>query len=128
MLEIAAAVLPIGIKEESIELLVEVIVVRDIAARAGWRIELRESAPEITREPLYARPAQRLARCVLRQCEMEKVCDRAPLHQERAVHVGFADLEFGIEQHSPLGGPRRVADRQGFAGSVAKLENVTACC
>ena len=102
MLEIGAAVLPVGVEEERVELLVEIVVMRNVAARAGGRIELRKPAPEIAHEPLQARPARDLAGFVLRHGKMKEVRDRAPLHHERAVHVGFADFQFGIEQHPPL--------------------------
>ena len=41
MLEIGAAVLPVGIEEQRIEPAVEIVVMRDVAPRAAGRIELR---------------------------------------------------------------------------------------
>src|SRR5689334_23272084 len=64
-LEISAAVLPVRVEEQRVELLVEVVVVRDVAARARARIELREPAPKVAGEPLHARPTRRLAGFVL---------------------------------------------------------------
>ena len=61
MLEIGAAVLPVGIEEQRVEALVEIVVMRDVGARAGRRIELREPPPEIAQQPLRPRPGQRLA-------------------------------------------------------------------
>ena len=36
MLEIGAAVLPVGIEEERVEPLVEIVVMRDVARASGW--------------------------------------------------------------------------------------------
>ena len=48
---------------------------------------------------------------------------RAFLHAQRAVHVGFAELDFGIEDDAALGGRGHEADRDRPAGAVAESEN-----
>ena len=54
--EIGAAVLPVGIEEERIEPAVEIVMMRDVAARALARIELAEPAAGIAQQPLRPRP------------------------------------------------------------------------
>ena len=55
-LEVGAAILAVGVEEQRIELAVEVVVVRDVAARALRRIELPQPAVEVSDQPLQARP------------------------------------------------------------------------
>ena len=66
LLEIGAAVLPVGVEEQRVEALVEIVVVRDVVARARRRIELREPPPEIAQRAIAsASTGDRLARLVL---------------------------------------------------------------
>jgi hypothetical protein len=100
MLEIGAAVLPVGIEEEGVELPVEIVMVGNIAARAGGRVELRQPAPEVAQQPLRAHPARRLAATVLREGKCEEIRNRALLDHKCPIHVAFADGKLGIEQHA----------------------------
>jgi hypothetical protein len=74
------------------ELPIEVVAVRDVTSRACRRIELRQAAVEITQQPLAARPDRRPPADALIQNDGEHVRDRAVLDDDRAVHVGFAEL------------------------------------
>jgi hypothetical protein len=49
------------------------------------------------------RAAQRAAVAGLHR-HLEQIGDRAVLDHQAAVHVGFAELELGLEQHAELGG------------------------
>ena len=49
--EIGAAVLPVGIEEQGIEVAIEVVVMRRIPPCPAGRIELLQSAPKVAREP-----------------------------------------------------------------------------
>ena len=51
-LEIRAAVLPIGIEEQRIEIRVEIIMVRDVPSRALGRIELLQPARDVADQPV----------------------------------------------------------------------------
>ena len=53
----------------------------------------------------------------------EHVGDRAFLDHEGAVHIGFAEFQFRIEQDAPFGGAGGKADRHRLAGAVAKGED-----
>ena len=126
MFEIGAAVLPVGIEEQAVKLPVEVVVMRHVAARALRRIELGKAPPDIAQQPLRFHPARRLAARVLRHREREEIRDRAALDHESSVHVGFADREFGVEQHGQFGEVAGKTDRNGFARSVAKFHGRSA--
>src|SRR5262245_482628 len=52
-LEIAAAVLSVGIQKERIEATVEVIVMRDIAAGSPATIKLSEAPTDVPQQPLW---------------------------------------------------------------------------
>ena len=72
----------------------------DIAARAGTQIQLLQTAEQIADEAGHrpiARPDP-----VLTQQQRQHIGDRAPFNDEGAVHIGFAELQLGIEQHPPL--------------------------
>src|SRR5688572_24709410 len=121
--KIAAAILPIGVEEQRIEALVQIIVMRDIALRLGLRIALLPAALEIAQEIKRAAPALRLG--VVLAKDMEHVGDGAFFDDQRAVHIGFAEFQFGIEQHLTQcrAGVEAYCDR--LAGAVAEGENLT---
>src|SRR6266568_3243130 len=60
---------------------------------------------------------------VLAQTNGEHVGDGALLDHEAAVHVGFAELEFGIEQNAPFGGAGGKTNRYRLAGPIAEREH-----
>ena len=96
VLEIGAAVLPVGVEEQRVEPAVEIVMMRDVAPCAPARIELPQAALEIAQQPLRPRPVRRMP-SVLAEHDGEHVSDGALLDDEGAIHVGFAELEFGIE-------------------------------
>ena len=123
MLEIGAGVLPVGIQEQRIEPAVEIVVMRDIAPRPCRHIELLQPPVEEAHPPLQPRPAGRHAVGGLAENDREQIRDRALLHPQRAVHVGFAEPNLGIEQHAALGGFGHEIDCDRRAGTVADSEN-----
>ncbi len=118
-LEIGAAVLPVGIEKQRIELSVEIVVVRDVATRTPTRIELLQTAMEVAQQPLCPRPKRRLAADALVQHNSKNVGDRALLDHHGAVHIGFAEFDLGIDQHTAFRGSRDEADRDRCARAVA---------
>ena len=48
---------------------------------------------------------------------------RAFLHAQRAVHVGFAEPDFGVDDDAALGGRCHEPDCDRPAGAVAEREN-----
>ena len=101
-LEIGAAILPVGVEEERIQPAVEIVMVRDIPARAGSRIELFETAVKETQQPLQSRPMWHFG--LLPEGDRQHVGDGALFDDKTAVHIGFAEFQFGIEQDAPFGG------------------------
>jgi hypothetical protein len=122
--EIGAAVLAVGIEKQRIEPVVEIVVMRDIASRAPPPIELAQPAVEITQNPQRPGPEGRLRG--RSQQDGEHVGDRALLEDERAVHVGLAELEIGIENDVTFGHPRGKPQRERLAGPIAQDVSGTA--
>ena len=104
-LEIGAAVLLVGVEEQRVEPAVEIVVVGDLAARAGARIELlrapqqaaisRGGSPRAAAAPLLAERGRASRRSSPRSTT------------KRAVHIGFAEPELGIEHDRALRARRR---------------------
>src|SRR5712691_3567559 len=117
-LEIGAAVLPVGVEEQRIELAVEIVVVRDVAPRPRARIELLQAAIEKTDEPLQLRPRGWPAVATLTKHDGKDVGDRALLDHDAAIHVGFAESQLGIDEDATLGRSGGEADRHGPARAV----------
>ncbi len=121
--EIGAGVLPVGIEEQRIEPAVEIVMMRDVALRPRRHIELLQPPVEKEQPPLQPRPARRHAVGGLAEHDREQVGDRALLHPQRAVHVGFPEPDLGIEQHAALGGSGHEADGDLRVRAVADSEN-----
>jgi hypothetical protein len=102
-LEVAAAVLPVGVEEQGIELAVEIVVMRDVAPRPRPRIELHQAAIEVADEPLRSRPERRLAVPPLPEDDAEHVGNRALLDDEAAVHIGLAEPQLWIKENAAFG-------------------------
>ena len=120
-LEIATAILPVGVEEQRIEPPVEIVMVRHIVAGAPARVELAEAPLQVAQQILRPRPVRNLG--LLAETNGEHVGDRAFLDHEGAVHIGFAELEFGIEQDAPFGGARGKTYRYRLAGPIAEGQN-----
>ncbi len=116
--EIAAAVLPVGVEEQRIEPAVEIVMMRHVVARAPARIELLQAAVKVTQQPLRPRPVRHVG--ILAEHYGEHVGDRAALDHEGPVHIGFAEFEFGIEENSPLGAAGAKAHPYRLAGPIAE--------
>src|SRR5262249_7036258 len=94
--------------------------VGDIALGASARIKLLQSAFEVAQEPLRPYPARRATGGRLVHQHRKRVRDRASFEHERAVHVAFAKLEFGIEQDCAFGCGGGEARPAGAAGAATK--------
>ena len=117
-LEIAAAVLPVGVEEQRIEPAIEIVMMRHVVARAPARIELLQTAVKEAQQPLRPRPVRNVG--ILAKHDGQHVGDRAPLDHERAVHIGLAEFELGIEENSPLGCAGGKAHPYRLAGPIAE--------
>ncbi len=114
--EIAATVLPVGVEEEGIEPPVEIVVMGDIVLRPAAPVELPDMPAEIAQPPLQLGPARHHFGLI--EQDRQRVRDRAVLDHERAVHIGFAQRQFGIEENAALGPFAQEPDRHRAAGSV----------
>src|SRR5207302_8692880 len=77
MLEIGAAVLAVRVEEKTVELRVEVVMMRDVAPRAPGRIELLDPTGDEARKPARVCPAQ--GTLFLTEQDGKHVGDRAAL-------------------------------------------------
>src|SRR5215467_1548580 len=123
--EIGAAVLAIRVKEERIEAAVEVVVVGDVAPRPAAPIALPHAPPPETKQRKGCGPPWpgKLIRH-----NIDKLRDRPAIDHEGAVHVGFAKLEVGIEQHRALGARGDETYRDRRAAAVAERICCTSGC
>ena len=64
--------------------------------------------------------------CILSEHDREDVGDRALLDHQRAVHVGFAEFEFGIEHDAEFGCMSGKAHGHRHARAIAKCEGFSA--
>ena len=75
---------------------------------------------------MQARPARRQAVGGLAEHDRKQVGDRAFLDPQGAVHIGFAELDLGIEQHAAFGGAGHEAHRNRRPAAFADSEYGTA--
>jgi hypothetical protein len=106
----------VGVEEEGIEPPVEVVVMGDVVSRPAAPIELPGVPAEIAQPPLQLGPTWE--HFGLAEQDLQRVRDRAILDHECAVHVGFAERQFGIEQDPALGPFCHKPRRHRAAGSV----------
>src|SRR6516162_3852737 len=118
-LEVGTAVLLVAVEEQPVKPAVEIVVVCDIAASAAPRIEVLQTPERVAQKPARREPTRHGNLLVIEQ-DRQHVGDRAALDDKSAVQVGFAELQFGIEQCRALRRRRGKAHRRGRAGSVAE--------
>src|SRR6266508_877600 len=105
MFEIATAILPVGVKEERIEPVIQIVMPGYVLSCPDTSVELLQPAPKVAREPLRPRPARGSAGAPLGQRQSKEVVYRSLFDDEGTVHIGFAKLELGVEENPPLGPP-----------------------
>ena len=101
MRKIGAGILAVAIEEQTVETAVQVIVVRDILARAMRRVVLINSPLQLTQRGMQA--PDRVAGAVRRQVhhqQLERVIDSPFVRYQPAIHVSFADSERRIGDQS----------------------------
>jgi hypothetical protein len=96
--KIGARVLSVGIEEQVVDRAVDVVVMGDVTTGAPRRIELRQSACQKARDVQGLCPAGRGMCHRILEHQRQQVVDPALLHNEPAIHIGFADMEMGIER------------------------------
>jgi hypothetical protein len=110
--EIGAAVLPIGVEEQRIELAIKIVMMRDVAPGSPVWIELLQPPMEVARQPSQLRPRRQAGGVALPKHDRKHVGDGAVLDHDAPVHIGFAECQHGIGENGALGGPRDKADRR----------------
>ena len=111
-LEIGAAILLVGVEEERIEPAVEIVMMSDVIPRPAAEIELPDVPRQIAQPPLQPSPVRHHFGLI--EQDRQRVRNRAVLDHERAVHIGFAQREFGIEEDPPFGPAGRNRAATGF--------------
>src|SRR5213082_3115522 len=95
----------------------------NIAPCARARIELLQTAIEITDQPLWTRPKGRASIVFLAEHDGEDVGNRALLDDDAAVHIGFAEPELRVDENAALDLTRRKANCSETTCSVAQRKN-----
>ena len=121
--EIGAGILPVAVQEEVVQLVRQIVVVRDVGLRPRDRIVLMEApqqrlaeAPGAPERMLEGDPAADRA-------DVHEVVERALLDRQRAVHIGLADMEIGVEREAPV--QRPVVQADGHLGPFAAPDPMT---
>src|SRR4029079_15593339 len=96
---------------------------RGFARRELRYVKLQQPAVEETQPPLQPCPGRWRAIGGLAEHDRQQVGDGAVLDPERAVHVGFAELDLGVEEHAALGGPGGEMDRDAGRAAIADGES-----
>ena len=81
---------------------VDVVVVGHVALRPPRRIELQHAADEIAGGVETLGPARKFLPLSVAQHQFEQVIDAALLHDQLAVHVGFAQRQLRIAHQATL--------------------------
>ena len=123
--EVSAAILFVGVEKQRIEPPVDIVMVCDVVARALGRIELTYMPDQVAYPPLRRCPARQHLGLI--EQDREQVGDAAIFNDERAIHVGFAEREFRIEENSVLSLSGREPHRDRIAGAIAAGEFCPAC-
>src|SRR6476646_4705872 len=97
----------------------------DVSPRSRTRIELRQTAPKVTQEPLRLCPS-RGPETYLREHQRHKIGQRALFDDEAAIHVCLPDLEIRIEEGPELRNGGRKADGYRRSATVADGESLAA--
>ena len=98
----------------------------DIAPRSRPWIELMYAADQVASKPPRQRPF-RYGKLFLPEQKRQHIRDRALLDDERAVHVGFAEAQFRIEQYRALRLLGGEAHRDRLPAAVAEFELPARC-
>src|ERR1700730_13421239 len=111
--EISARILQVGIQKQAIDAIIDIVMMGRIAMRPPEGIALKDSARKRPQCPERATPRARLNPVEVFDSDVEKIRDRALLDDYAAIHIGFAESEFGIDKNAPFGCPPAEADRHG---------------
>ena len=91
--EVGTGILAVAVEEEVVELVVEVVVMRDIALRTANRIVLLDQAQDFLEREGPTQQGSGLDGRDVAAEEVEQVVDVAVLHRQVAIHVSFAERE-----------------------------------
>ena len=120
--EIRAGILPVAVEEQLVELVRQIVVVGDVAARARDRIVLVQAPHEAARG--LAQPQRQrvgLGR-VVRHQDVDEIVKAAFLDGQRAGHIGLRHEQPGLQQQLPV--ERRVVQPDRRRGAGRALEHM----
>ena len=119
-LEVGAGILAVAVEEEVVELVLEVVVVGDVALRLADRIVLLDRPDPALHGVGPAHHRRRFECGDVAAQEIEQVVDvAAAFDGQRAVHVGLAQRQAGAHRHAHPRPPVMNAHRDGGAGAGA---------
>ena len=98
--EIGAAILPVGVQEQRVKPAVQIVVMRDIASRARAMVVLVDAPSAVAQHGTRPRKEWKPVTARLREQEGEQIGYRAAFQHEVAVHIGFAEAQFGMQHHA----------------------------
>ena len=93
--KVGAGILEVGVQEEAIEIVRKVVMMGDVAAGEQPRVSLRQ--------PVREGPASAEQRTIRKGAdvsrqELEQIPEGSALQMQRAVDVGFAQVEIRVER------------------------------
>ncbi len=119
-LEVGAAILLVGVEEQLVEPAIQIIVVRDVAARAPGIVAADDAAREEAIATEKARRERALLLLGVAQHELEELVDGPALDHEATVHEQLPDAQLGVENGGALGAGVHEADADLFAATIAE--------
>ena len=120
LLEVGAAVLLVGVEEQLVEPVIQIVVVSDVAAGAPRIVAADDAAREEAIATEEARRERALLILGVAQHKLEELVDGAALDDEATVHEQLADAQLGVENGGALGAGVHEADADFFAATVAE--------
>ena len=123
--EVGAGVLHALVEEQLVEVVAEVVVVRDVLLRLADRIGLLEALQPQRHLAQHLLHRVRGERQAVDGKQRQEIPERRVLEAQAAVHVGFAGVELGIEEQLAIeravGDPHRHVGAAGLAREDVRL-------
>jgi hypothetical protein len=111
--EVGAAVLPVAVEKQVVQPIRQVVMMGDVGLGPADRIVLVQMAQEVPADLEHAPGRGGIGVVVpVGRADVHEIVERALLDRERAVHVGLAEMEVGIERQPVMQRPVVQADRR----------------
>ena len=125
VLEIGARILAVGIEEEAVEAVVEVVMIGGVAPRPRGRVRGAQPPHELPKALEEVDAEERTPSLRVSEQNLDEVVDRPALDDEPSAHEQLSELQLRVEQH---GNDRPVvgeADDDPRFTSIAELHSRT---